>query len=120
MPNLVMSKETPNSKKRVEIRWDADGYRLVRKSAQSCDLSVSEFVRRCSMGLKILTTADKTAVSEIRKIAGMLKYYYPKNSNWTTDEKRRYWAGYEKLVGIADRIEHGRMPPSNDLPKDGA
>ncbi len=115
-----MSKKTPNSKKRVEIRWDADGYRMVRESAQSCDLSVSEFVRRCSMGLKILTTADKTAVSEIRKIAGMLKYYYPKNSNWTTDEKRRYWAGYEKLVGIADRIEHGRMPPSNDLPKDGA
>ncbi len=115
-----MSKKTPNRKKRVEIRWDADGYRLVRESAQSCDLSVSEFVRRCAMGLKILTTADKTAVSEIRKIAGMLKHYYPKNSNWTTDEKRRYWAGYEKLVGIANRIEHGRPPPSNDPPKDGA
>ena len=115
-----MSKKTPNSKKRVEIRWDADGYRTVRDSAQSCDLSVSEFVRRCAMGLKILTTADKTAVSEIRKIAGMLKHYYPKNSNWTTDEKRRYWAGYEKLVGIAYRLEHGRTPPSNDLPKDGA
>ena len=115
-----MSKKTPNSKKRVEIRWDADGYRLVRESAQACDLSVSEFVRRCAMGLKILTTADKTAVGEIRKIAGMLRHYYPKNSNWTTDEKRRYWAGYEKLVGIADRIEHGRTRASIDPLEDGA
>lgn len=115
-----MSKKTPNRKKRVEIRWDADDYRSLRDTAQSCDLTVSEFVRRCAMGLKILTTADKTAVSEIRKIAGMLKHHYPKNSNWTTDEKRRYWAGYEKLVGIADRIEHGRTLPSNDLPKEGA
>jgi hypothetical protein len=115
-----MSKKTPNSKRRVEIRWDADDYRTLRDTAQTCDLTVSEFVRRCAMGLKILTTADQTAVSEIRKIAGMLKHYYPKNSNWTTDEKRRYWAGYEKLVGIADRIEHGRTQPSNGLPKDGA
>ena len=72
------------------------------------------------MGLKILTTADKAAVGEIRKIAGMLRHYYPKNSNWTTDEKRRYWAGYEKLVGIADRIEHGRTRPSIDPLEDGA
>ena len=66
MPNLVMSKKTPNSKKRVEIRWDADGYRMVRESAQSCDLSVSEFVRRCSMGLKILTTVGADAILTTR------------------------------------------------------
>jgi hypothetical protein len=115
-----MSTEKTNRRKRVEIRWDVEGYRMVRESAQSCDLTVSEFVRRCAMGVKVLTTADQAAVSEIRKIAGMLKHYYPKNSNWTTDEKRRYWAGYEKLVGIADRIEHGRTRPSDDLPKDDA
>lgn len=115
-----MGKNTSNRKKRVEIRWDTDGYRTVRDTAQSCDLSVSEFVRRCAMGLKILTKADKTAVGEIRKIAGMIRHYYPKNSNWTTEEKRRYWAGYEKLVGIADRIEHGRTRPSIDLPEDDA
>lgn len=114
-----MGKKTPNRKKLVAFRWDPDDYRRVRELAKACDLSASEFVRRCAMGRKILTKADTTAVGEIRKIAGMLRHHYPKNSNWTTDEKKRYWAGYEKLVSIADRIEHGRTRPSIDPPEDG-
>jgi hypothetical protein len=38
-------------------------------------------------------------------VAAMLKHLYPKSSNWTNAEKRKYWDGFELLMSIAKSIE---------------
>ncbi|MHB1670243.1 plasmid mobilization protein [Thiomonas sp.] len=99
-----MSKIETKPRKRVEIRWDADDYQVLAERAALCDLTVSEFVRRATMTRPILTAADQKAVLELRRVAGMLKHLYPRNANWSNEEKWRYWDGRENLLAIAARI----------------
>ncbi|MHB1530319.1 MAG: hypothetical protein ACYDDA_10180 [Acidiferrobacteraceae bacterium] len=40
-----------------------------------------------------------------RRLGALLKYRYPQAAYWTTEEKRRYWAGYEKLMALAVALE---------------
>ena len=93
------------TQKRVEIRWARDDYQAVVHKAQACGLTLSAFVRRATMGRRITTLTDQTAIAELRRVGGLLKHLYPKQAHWTEQEKKRYWAGYEQLLEIAKAIE---------------
>uniref|UniRef100_E6PP72 Mobilization protein MobB n=1 Tax=mine drainage metagenome TaxID=410659 RepID=E6PP72_9ZZZZ len=91
--------------KRVEIRWARDDYQAVVHKAQACGLTLSAFIRRATMGRRITTLTDQTAIAELRRLGGLLKHLYPKQAHWTAQEKKRYWAGYEQLLEVAKAIE---------------
>lgn len=110
-PNLNMSKSKPKQIKRVEIRWDPDDYHVVEERAGLCDLNISEFIRRATMARKVTPSVDHHAIAELRRLGGLLKHLYPKNTNWTSEEKKRYWSGYEQLLETANRIEAKHYQP---------
>jgi hypothetical protein len=104
MPPTIPTKK-PRSKRRVEIRWDLKDHHTVVQRAKACGLNTSEFIRRAAMRRQIRSLTDAAAIAELRRLGGLLRHLYPKNANWTPEEKKRYWAGYEKLLGAAKRIE---------------
>ncbi len=57
------------------------------------------------MSRKITVSVDREAAAELRRLGGLLKHLYPKTANWSADEKKRYWAGYETLLAVAKRID---------------
>ncbi len=93
------------TKRRVEIRWDLEDHHTVVQKARVCGLSNSEFIRRAAMRRQIRTLTDAAAIAELRRLGGLLRHLYPKNANWTPEEKKRYWAGYEQLLAAAQKIE---------------
>ena len=93
------------TKRRVEIRWDLKDHHAVVQKAKVCGLNTSEFIRRATMRRQIRTLTDEAAIAELRRLGGLLRHLYPKNANWTPEEKKRYWAGYEELLKVAKKIE---------------
>ncbi|MGO9446788.1 MAG: plasmid mobilization protein [Thiobacillaceae bacterium] len=94
------------SRTRIEFRCSEIERRAISGKASVAELTVSEFVRRVALGRKILPVTDRVMVGELRRLGAMLKHRYPKNANWTLEEKRRYWAGLERLIALAKSIEN--------------
>lgn len=92
------------NRNRIELRCTQEEHELIREKAQSAGLTVSEYIRRAGVGKPVKSLVDREAVGELRHIAAMLKHFYPKNANWSAEEKRRYWQGYERLMAIAAAI----------------
>ena len=90
---------------RIEIRCTEDDLSRIKAKAESAALTVSEYLRRTSLERRVASLVDAQAVGELRHVAAMLKHLYPKDANWTMEEKRRYWVGYERLMEIAADIE---------------
>ena len=89
----------------VKARISHDDLERIRNNADTCGLTVSEYIRRAALEKKLAPITDGQAVGELRHVAAMLKHLYPKSSNWTNAEKRKYWDGFEHLLAIAKSIE---------------
>ena len=77
----------------------------IRAKADQAGLTVSELIRRVVMNRAIHAIADQELVGQLRRVGALLKHCYPKTATWTPEEKRRYWAGYEELMGLAGRLK---------------
>lgn len=88
----------------IKARIDDESLGIIKAKAQSAGLTVSEYIRRAGVGKPVKSLVDREAVGELRHVAAMLKHFYPKNANWSAEEKRRYWQGYERLMAIAAAI----------------
>ena len=77
----------------------------IRAKADQAGLTVSELIRRVVMNRAIPAIADQELVGQLRRVGALLKHRYPKTANWTPEEKRRYWAGYEQLMTLAERLK---------------
>ncbi|MGO9445751.1 MAG: plasmid mobilization protein [Thiobacillaceae bacterium] len=97
--------------KRVRFRCSEAERGDIRDKAETAGLTLSEFVRRTAQGRKTLSIADREMVGELRRLGAMLKHFYPKNANWTVEEKRRYWAGHEQLMALAQKIQDRNKNP---------
>lgn len=89
----------------VKARISDEDLEKIRTHADACGLTVSEYIRRAALDRKLTPITDGQAVGELRHVAAMLKHLYPKTSNWSNEEKRRYWDGFENLLAIARHIE---------------
>ncbi|MGO9444774.1 MAG: plasmid mobilization protein [Thiobacillaceae bacterium] len=94
------------SRTRIEFRCSEIERQVISDKASDGELTISDFVRRAALGRRILSVADREMVGELRRLGAMLKHYYPRNANWTTEEKRRYWTGHEQLIALARSIEN--------------
>ncbi|MGA7178005.1 MAG: hypothetical protein WBX11_00260 [Thiobacillaceae bacterium] len=94
------------SRTRIEFRCSEMERQTISDKANAAALTLSEFVRRAALGRKILPITDREMVGELCRLGAMLKHFYPRNANWTTEEKRRYWAGHEQLMTLARSIEN--------------
>jgi hypothetical protein len=69
------------------------------------------FVRDLALSggkLRIVSRVDESAVFELRRLGAMLKSLYPKESNWTNEEKRHYWSVMKSVLEHADRLAGGK------------
>ena len=69
------------------------------------------FVRDLALSggkLRIVSRVDEGAVFELRRLGAMLKSLYPKNANWTGEEKRHYWSAMKSVLEHADRLAGGK------------
>lgn len=63
-----------NRTERFELRLSPKDAEQFRALARTAGLSVAELVRRAVLGLKIIPKIESIAVSEMRRIAGLLKH----------------------------------------------
>ena len=89
----------------IKVYVDAAGYQHIADHAASANLFLSDYLRRIALSHRVRSVVDLQMVGELRRLGALLKHLYPKQAHWTTEEKRRYWAGYEQLMVLAVRLE---------------
>lgn len=94
------------SRHQLNLRMpDAESIEDVKRKAKAAGLPVAEFVRRAIDGRRTAAVVDRQMVGELRRLGALLKHRYPKDSNWSLEEKREYWAQMERLVELASQLE---------------
>ncbi len=88
----------------ISFRCAPECQARIRAKADQAGLTVSEFIRRVVQNRAIPAIADQALVGQLKRVGALLKHRYPKTSNWTPEEKRRYWAGYEELMALAEQL----------------
>jgi hypothetical protein len=94
-----------SARTRIEFRCHPDERRMIEDKAKLAGLTLSEFVRRAALGRRMVSVIDRQMVGELRRLGALIKHHYPKKSNWTVEEKRRYWSAHEALMGLVGQIE---------------
>lgn len=75
------------------IRWFPEEKDQVCESARAAGLSAGEFVRRCTLGRRIVAKGDTRQMNEILKLGGLLKHLYSemkKDGVMTTDKSKEF------------------------------
>lgn len=83
----------------------------IQKNARRAGLRPSAFARAMSVSngdAKLACRVDEEAIFELRRLGAMLKSLYPKNANWTNEEKRRYWDAMNSILRHADSLESSK------------
>lgn len=107
-----------NKVKRVTVRFTEAAANSIVKTSAKAGLAPSVFLRNCALGLPVPSKTDQQAASELRRIGSMLKHLYPKDSNWTTGEKRQYWAAMHTLLGVAKNLDGKGFKGNSKNPSD--
>ncbi len=89
----------------IKVYVDAAGYQYIADNAAKANRFLSDYLRRIALGHRVRSVVDLQMVGELRRLGAMLKHLYPQAAHWTTEEKRRYWAGYEQLMALAVTLE---------------
>lgn len=88
----------------IKVRVTPGERQAVTRRARDLGLSVSDLIRQATMGPVTVRAIDSDAAFELRRLGAMLKGLYPKESNWSNDEKRRYWRSMETVLGYAEHL----------------
>ena len=67
-------KRTEGTSLRIEIRITEEEKAILRDQANSASLTMSEYVRRSSLGKRIISTMDQKAAGELARLGGLQKY----------------------------------------------
>jgi len=93
---------------RLTVRLTLDQWNKLQHEAAKAKLTPSEYVRRRSLGLKVVATSDQDTANELRRIGRMLKGLYPRDAHWTALEQAKYWATMNKLFSTAEKLDARR------------
>ena len=94
----------------IKFRASEDEVKAINDRARAASVSVSRYLRDIGIGSeikirKLSVAAPSPEAFELRKIGAMLKFMYPKEGSWSSQEKRDWWNTMSLLVGIAQRID---------------
>lgn len=108
--NNNTDKENSIRTKMVKFRATPEEVAALKKLADASGMPVGRYLREKGLGGSIKVTDKVVSTSsaeafELRRLGAMLKALYPKESNWTADEKRQWWGQMNLLIGIAQKIE---------------
>ena len=105
-------KATQKLKSADELRKGIVAFRLLESERLFLDervartnLSKSEFIRRASLGISIQSITDTNMVFELKRLGAMLKHLYPKYSNWSLEDKERYWTTMNNLIALSNSLK---------------
>ena len=108
----VPDQVTHKRKSPDELRKGIVAFRLLKSERLFLDervartnLSKSEFIRRASLGISIQSIVDTNMVFELKRLGAMLKHLYPKYSNWSTEDKERYWTTMNDLIALSNSLK---------------
>ncbi len=114
MPTPTNNKNKPARNPRdlfFHFRCTRSEIDAINAHAAQAGMRPGVFVRDLALSggkLRIVSRVDESAVFELRRLGAMLKGLYPKESNWTNEEKRRYWSAMKSVLEHADRLAGGK------------
>ncbi len=68
--------DTEKKERRVTVRFRPSELSELTEQAEVCGLSVSEFLRRRSLGRRVIPAADIRMIAELRRTAGLVKHFF--------------------------------------------
>jgi len=93
----------------IKIRVSPEEREAIFARARGLGITVSDLLRQAALSNRIRVHAvDSAAAYELRRLGAMLKHLYPAESNWTKEEKRRYWQAMEAIFGFAEQLVGGK------------
>jgi hypothetical protein len=104
------TKHSPTRDKFFHFRLTQADIDQINRNAAQAGMRPGVFVRELALSggnMRITSRVDESAVFELRRLGAMLKNLYPKNANWTADEKRRHWDAMKAILEHADRLAGG-------------
>ena len=63
-------------KKHISVRVSNDEYSLIKEQADIAALTVSEYIRRRTLGKRVASKLDLCVLAEIRRLGGLLKHVH--------------------------------------------
>ena len=87
----------------------------IHRNAAQTGMRPGVFVRDLALSggkLRIVSRVDENAVFELRRLGAMLKSLYPKESNWTNEEKRRHWDAMKAVLEHAGKLAGDAKDPA--------
>lgn len=85
----------------------------INANATQAGMRPGVFVRDLALSggnLCVVSRVDESAVFELRRLGAMLKGMYPKEANWSNEEKRRYWDAMQSVLAHAASLAGDSEP----------
>ena len=98
----------------IKVRVSKSEREAFANRARELSTTSSDLIRQAAFGELTVRSLDSDAAFELRRIGAMLKHLYPKQANWTNEEKRRYWEAMDTLIGFAESL--AQNPAATVLP----
>ena len=91
----------------LNLRVSRDEVERFNERAASLGVSVSQLIRDTALHGAVYVTLEKSQAGyEFRRLGAMLKHLYPaRDSRWTAEERKKWWALINELRERADTLE---------------
>lgn len=90
---------------RITFRMSFAESKVLLAKLEQTKIKKSEFARRAILGLPIHSATDHQMIGELRRLGALMKYQYPKESNWSDHEKKDYWQLMQRLNNLAALLQ---------------
>lgn len=90
---------------RITVRLSSDEMSAMLDKISKTNIGKSEFVRRSVLGAPVHSATDHQMIAELKRLGGLMKHQYPKNSNWADHEKKDYWQLMTRLNALASQLQ---------------
>lgn len=87
--------------KRLNLRLAENEVRFIENQANICDMSVSEYIRRCSLNTKKIVIVDPDC--SIASLLGNIYRTLANNNIFTEDDKKTIYSGLTKVVDTLNK-----------------
>ncbi|SCC94659.1 putative Mobilization protein MobB [Thiomonas sp. X19] len=109
MPAAAKPPRTPHTPRDRFFHFRASTPEIdaINRHAAQAGMRPGVFVRDLALSggnLRLVSRVDASAVFELRRLGAMLKSLYPKESNWTNEEKRAHWAAMKTVLAHARKL----------------
>lgn len=92
-----------NLEARLDIRVTREEWQEIHEQAEASGLSVSEYVRRRTLGRKIDSVTDIKMLSELRRQGGLLKKIFNESNGKYSEKTAIALENINKFINVLER-----------------